>query len=102
VSAHSSPASSPGLKPRPDRLDPDPGVAIIGRCIPRQGDRHAHPARTHRSGRGTTYVIQTKDGREFVSSKRPDVSDDRYVQFVTKDGKKMMLKQDEVSTIREK
>ncbi len=54
------------------------------------------------AGCGTTYVIQTKDGREFVATQRPDVSDNRYVQFVTKDGKKMMLKQDEVSTIREK
>ena len=54
------------------------------------------------AGCGTTYVIQTKDGREFVATKKPDISGDRYVEFVTQDGKKVMLKQDEVSTIREK
>ncbi len=50
---------------------------------------------------GQTYTIRTKDGREFQSKARPDLTDDRYVKFKTKAGQKVLLKQDEVSVISE-
>ena len=52
-------------------------------------------------GCASTYTIRTKDGREFQSSKRPDITDDRYIKFTTKSGNKVLLKQDEVSIISE-
>jgi hypothetical protein len=52
-------------------------------------------------GCSTTYTIRTKDGREFQSLAKPDTTDERYIKFETKSGRKVLLKQDEVSTISE-
>ena len=52
-------------------------------------------------GCSTPYTIRTKDGREFRSVAKPNMTDDRYVRFETKDGREVLLKQDEISTISE-
>ncbi len=52
-------------------------------------------------GCSTPYTIRTKDGREFRSVSKPNLTDDRYVKFKTKDGREVLLKQDEVSSISE-
>ena len=52
-------------------------------------------------GCSSTYTIRTKDGQEFQSLEKPDITDDRYVKFETKSGRKILLKQDEVSSISE-
>ncbi len=52
-------------------------------------------------GCSTPYTIRTKDGREFHSNSKPNLTDDRYVKFETKDGREVLLKQDEVSSISE-
>jgi hypothetical protein len=52
-------------------------------------------------GCSTTYTIRTKDGQEYQSLEKPDITDDRYVKFETKSGRKVLLKQDEVSSITE-
>lgn len=49
----------------------------------------------------STYTIRTKDGREYTSDGRPDITSDRYVKFKTTSGQKILLKQDEVSIISE-
>jgi hypothetical protein len=52
-------------------------------------------------GCGTTYTIRTTDGREYHSAAKPDLTDDRYVKFETTDGREVLLKQKEVSSISE-
>lgn len=52
-------------------------------------------------GCSSTYTIRTTDGREYHSVAKPDVTDDRYVKFETKDGREVLLKQQEVSSISE-
>ena len=52
-------------------------------------------------GCSTPYTIRTKDGREFHAVSKPNMTDDRYVKFETKDGREVLLKQDEVSSISE-
>jgi hypothetical protein len=52
-------------------------------------------------GCGSTYTIRTTDGREYHSDAKPDLTDDRYVKFETKDGREVLLKQKEVSSISE-
>lgn len=52
-------------------------------------------------GCSSTYTIRTTDGREFQSVGKPDLTEDRYIKFETKDGRKVLLKQKEVSTISE-
>lgn len=49
----------------------------------------------------TTHTIRTKDSREYHSIDKPDVTDDRYVKFETTSGQKILIKQDEISTISE-
>lgn len=49
----------------------------------------------------STYTIRTKDGREYTSKSRPDITNDKYVKFKTISGEKVLLKQDEVSIISE-
>jgi hypothetical protein len=50
-------------------------------------------------GCSTTYTIRTKDGREFQSVERPEVTEDGFLKFEAKDGRKVLLKRDEVSAI---
>jgi hypothetical protein len=52
-------------------------------------------------GCSSTYTIRTTDGREYHSVAQPDITDDRYVKFETKDGREVLLKQQEVSSISE-
>ena len=52
-------------------------------------------------GCSSTYTIRTTDGREYHSVAKPDLTDDRYVKFETKDGREVLLKQKEVSSISE-
>ncbi len=52
-------------------------------------------------GCSTPFTIRTKDGREFHAVKKPDITHDRYIKFITKDGREVLLKQDEVSSIAE-
>ena len=52
-------------------------------------------------GCSTPYTIRTKDGREFHAVSKPNMTDDRYVKFETKEGREVLLKQDEVSSISE-
>jgi hypothetical protein len=52
-------------------------------------------------GGSSTYTIRTTDGREYHSVGRPDLTADRYVKFQTKDGREVLLKQKEVSSISE-
>jgi hypothetical protein len=52
-------------------------------------------------GCSTPYTIRTKDGREYHSVAKPNLTDDRYIKFVTKEGRAVLLKQDEVSSISE-
>ena len=52
-------------------------------------------------GCSTTYTVRTKDGREYISQGEPDLTDDKFIKFETKAGRKMLLKQDEVSSIQE-
>jgi len=52
-------------------------------------------------GCGTTYTIRTTDGREYHSAAKPDLTNDRYLKFVTTDGREVLLKQKEVSSISE-
>jgi len=41
------------------------------------------------------------DGREYHSAAKPDLTNDRYLKFVTTDGREVLLKQKEVSSISE-
>lgn len=52
-------------------------------------------------GCSSTYTIRTKDGREYISDGEPDITGDQFVKFETKAGRKVILKQDEVSSIEE-
>ena len=52
-------------------------------------------------GCSSTYTIRTKDGTEYVARDEPDLTGDKFVKFKTTDGRKVLLKQDEVSTISE-
>lgn len=52
-------------------------------------------------GCSSTYTIRTKDGKEYVSQGEPDLTDDQFVKFETTAGRKVLIKQDEVSTIQE-
>jgi hypothetical protein len=52
-------------------------------------------------GCSSAYTIRTTDGREYHSVAKPDLTDDRYVKFETKDGREVLLKQKEVSSISE-
>ena len=49
----------------------------------------------------TTYTIRTKDGQEYTSQGEPDLTDDNFIKFETTGGRKVLIKQDEVSTIQE-
>ena len=52
-------------------------------------------------GCSSTHTIRTKDGKEFTSSEEPDITGDRFIKFRTTDGRKVLLKQDEISSISE-
>jgi hypothetical protein len=52
-------------------------------------------------GCSSTHTIRTKDGKEYTSSDEPDLTDDRFIKFRTTDGRKVLLKQDDVSSISE-
>ena len=52
-------------------------------------------------GCSTTYTIRTKDGREYTSQGEPDLTDDKFIKFETTGGRKVLITQDEVSTIHE-
>ena len=52
-------------------------------------------------GCSSTYTIRTKDGQEYTSQGEPDLTDDKFVKFETTGGRKVLIKQDEVSTIQE-
>ena len=52
-------------------------------------------------GCSSTYTIRTKDGKEYISQGEPDLTDDKYVKFETTAGRKVLIKQDEISTIHE-
>jgi len=52
-------------------------------------------------GCSTPYTIRTKDGREYHAEGKPNITNDKYIKFVTKDGREILLKQDEVSSIAE-
>ncbi|MCP4405811.1 MAG: YgdI/YgdR family lipoprotein [bacterium] len=48
-----------------------------------------------------TYTVELKDGREYVSDGEPDVNAYDWVSFKTTAGKKVRIKLEEVSVIRE-
>ncbi len=51
-------------------------------------------------GCSSPHVIRTKDGREYHSVARPKIlKKDGYVKFKTKEGREVLLKEDEVSSI---
>ena len=52
-------------------------------------------------GCGTTYTVRTTDGIEYHSLGKPDLTDDKFIKFETKDGREVLLKQQEVSSISE-
>jgi uncharacterized protein YcfL len=52
-------------------------------------------------GCSSPHTIRTKDGREYQSKNKPDITNDRYIKFTTVAGQKVLLKQDEVSVISE-
>ncbi len=52
-------------------------------------------------GCSSTYTIRTTDGREYHSVGKPDLTEDRYIKFETRDGREVLLKQKEVSSISE-
>jgi hypothetical protein len=52
-------------------------------------------------GCSTTYTIRTKDGKEYISQGAPDLTDDKFIKFETTGGRKVLIKQDEISTIQE-
>ena len=52
-------------------------------------------------GCSSTYTIRTKDGKEYISQGEPDLTDDEFIKFETTAGRKVLIKQDEVSTIQE-
>ncbi len=48
----------------------------------------------------TPHVIRTKDGREYHSVAHPEfLRKDGYIKFRTKEGREVLLKEDEVSSI---
>ena len=49
----------------------------------------------------TTHTIRTKDGREYIAREEPDLTNDKFIKFETKDGRKVLVKQDEISSISE-
>jgi hypothetical protein len=49
----------------------------------------------------TTYTIRTKDGQEYISQGEPDLTDDNFIKFETTGGRKVLIKQDEVSSMQE-
>ncbi len=52
-------------------------------------------------GCSTPYTIRTKDGREYHAEGKPKITNDRYIKFHTKEGREVLLKDDEVSSISE-
>jgi hypothetical protein len=52
-------------------------------------------------GCGTTYTIRTKDGKEYISQGTPDLTGDKFIKFETTGGRKVLIKQDEISSIQE-
>jgi len=52
-------------------------------------------------GCSSTYTIRTKDGQEYISQGEPDITDDEFIKFETTAGRKVLIKQDEISTIQE-
>jgi len=52
-------------------------------------------------GCAKTYTIRTTDGKEYVSQGAPDLTNDRFIRFETTAGRKVLIKQDEISTIHE-
>ena len=52
-------------------------------------------------GCSQTYTIRTTDGKEFISQGEPDLTNDKFIKFETTSGRKVVIKQDEISTIHE-
>lgn len=52
-------------------------------------------------GCGTTYTIRTKDGKEYISQGEPDLTNDKFIKFETTAGRKVLIKQDEISSMQE-
>lgn len=52
-------------------------------------------------GCSQTYTIRTTDGKEYISQGEPDLTDDKFIKFETTSGRKVLIKQDEISTIHE-
>ena len=52
-------------------------------------------------GCSSSTTIRSKDSKEYQTNAEPDITDDRYVKMETSSGQKVLLKQDEVSSISE-
>jgi hypothetical protein len=52
-------------------------------------------------GCSATYTIRTKDGKEYISQGTPDLTGDKFIKFETTGGRKVLIKQDEISSIQE-
>jgi hypothetical protein len=52
-------------------------------------------------GCSATYTIRTRDGKEFISQGKPDLTGDKFIKFETTGGRKVLIKQDEISSIQE-
>lgn len=52
-------------------------------------------------GCSSTYTIRTKDGKEYTSQGAPDLTNDKFIKFETTAGRKVLIKQDEISSIQE-
>ena len=52
-------------------------------------------------GCSKTYTIRTVDGKEYTSQGAPDLTNDQFIKFETTSGRKVLIKQDEISTIHE-
>jgi len=53
------------------------------------------------SGCSQTYTIRTTDGKEYISQGEPGLTNDKFIKFETTSGRKVVIKQDEISTIHE-
>lgn len=52
-------------------------------------------------GCSTTYTIRTKNGKEYISQGTPNLTGDKFIKFETTAGRKILIKQDEISSIQE-
>ncbi len=51
-------------------------------------------------GCSSPHIIRTKDGREYHSVAQPEfLKEDGYIKFKTTEGREVLLKEDEVSSI---